>query len=158
MSVITLFIVLLVIFLILTLIIVFVLKYYTQIPPTWPYFFDLKNLGKDTTVMVLVNGAQYKNYSLPAGGKGRVTVGSNITNPLTKKPFKRSEILTVAFYFDKPGQVEYSSPNVKQVPSFSAVPCVGEGCPPPSTKLSEYPVYNRTVFNQKGYYTIFLNR
>ena len=152
------FIILLVVILIFVAAALFVLQYFIKVPTDWPYIFYLTNLGPaPQKVKVLVNGYQYKVYSLPPGLKGQVTIGSNLENPKTGKAFARDEVVNVAFFFDKTPDVKYSSRNVKQAPTFSGTKCPGEGCPKETEAAprAAAPVYGEITMNKQGYYTIF---
>ncbi len=152
------FIILLVVILIFVAAVLFVLQYFIKVPTDWPYIFYLTNLGSAAqNVQVLVNGDQYKVFSLPPGLKGQVTIGSNLRNPKTGKAFARDEVINVAFFFAKTPNVQYSSRNVKQAPTFSGTKCSGDSCAKETSAAPRdaAPVYGEMVMNKQGYYTVF---
>ncbi len=159
MGAVSFFITLLVVLLIFMVAVLFVFEYLSKVSPAWPYIFYLENMGAENiNVQILVNGAQYKVFKLPPGLKGQVVVGSNIRNPKTGKGFTREEVTTVAFFYSTKPDVEYSSRNVKQAPTFSVTQCQGPNCAketPSALRAVSPPVYGKIIMSQQGYYTIF---
>ena len=146
------FIVILVIFLILVGAFLFIFRY-SKIPPSWPYIFNLKNLGgKSQTVRALINSSIYKTYTIGPGENVKVLVGDNVENPMTNMPFQKFEIFSIAFQLTEAGNIHYSSPNVFRAPAFSGSSCK-KNCFARRGEENGETVY---FFTQAGYYTILL--